>query len=77
MIDGDKGLIAIEWRETGGPPVQPPDRQGFGTTLIEKMIKRVFRGSVVLDYRREGLVCRMTFPRANVEQIQAVDPEAM
>lgn len=77
MMEGDKGLIAIEWRETGGPPVQPPDRQGFGTTLIEQMIKRVFKGSVELDYRSEGLVCRMTLPRANVEQIQAVGSDAM
>ena len=77
MIDGDKGLLAIEWRETGGPPVQPPGRQGFGTTLIEQMIKRVLQGDVVIDYRPEGLVCRMTLPRANVEQIQAAGSEAM
>lgn len=77
MSDGNKDLIAIEWRETGGPPVQPPDRLGFGTTLIEHMIKRVFQGDVVLDYRPEGLVCRMTLPRAKVEQIQAEDSDPM
>ena len=77
MIDGGKDLLAIEWRETGGPSLQPPDRQGFGTTLIERMIKRVLQGDVVLDYRPEGLVCHMILPRAKVEQIQAVDPEAM
>lgn len=65
--DGDERLLLIEWRETGGPPVKPPVRQGFGTTFIEEVIKRTFRAEVSVDYRPEGLVCRMTLPRATVE----------
>lgn len=69
MSDKDERLLAIEWRETGGPPVKPPSRQGFGTTLIEQVIKRAFRADVQIDYRPEGLVCRMIMPRAAVEAI--------
>ena len=69
MSDEDEHLLAIEWRETGGPPVESPGSEGFGTKLIEQVIKRVFRGDVVFDYRREGLVCRMILPRAKVEEI--------
>ncbi len=66
--DGDEHVFLIEWRETGGPPVKPPSRQGFGSTLIEQMIRRALRAEVSMDYRPEGLVCRMIFPRSRVEE---------
>lgn len=28
-------IVAFRWRERGGPPVKPPTRKGFGTTLLE------------------------------------------
>ena len=68
--EGDKGQLVITWREAGGPPVKPPKRQGFGTRLIEQVAARTLRADVAMDYRPEGLVCRMTLPRA------AVDPDA-
>lgn len=30
----EAGRLILTWRESGGPPVTPPQRQGFGTTLI-------------------------------------------
>ncbi|MGZ9098846.1 MAG: PAS domain S-box protein [Brevundimonas sp.] len=65
--EGGKGLLVIQWRETGGPPVKQPDRQGFGTRLIKQVVAKALRAEVVLDYRPEGLVCQMTVPRAAVE----------
>lgn len=62
-----KGLLVIHWRESGGPPVKPPERQGFGTRLIKQVVAKALRAEVVLDYRPEGLVCQMTVPRAAVE----------
>lgn len=32
-IDGD--LLRLHWRETGGPPVEPPAHSGFGSRLID------------------------------------------
>ncbi|WP_293413588.1 PAS domain S-box protein [Phenylobacterium sp.] len=29
--------LAFEWRETGGPPVQPPTARGFGSRLIARL----------------------------------------
>lgn len=66
----DARQLTLEWRETGGPPVQPPDWHGFGTLLIQQMIERVFRGSVLYDYRPEGLICRMVIPLAGLEESQ-------
>ena len=36
-LDADGDLL-IEWRERGGPPVQPPTREGFGSTIINRSI---------------------------------------
>ena len=63
----DSRQIVLDWRETGGPSVKSPEQQGFGTLLIEQMIKRVFHGEVAFDYRPEGLFCRMIIPAAKLE----------
>lgn len=76
LSERDERLLVIEWRETGGPPVTPPVRQGFGTRFIEQVIKRTFQAEVCVDYRPEGLVCRMVLPRAKVEDAQSAGPGA-
>lgn len=63
----DGGLLVIQWREAGGPTVKPPERQGFGTRLIKQVVAKALRADVAMDYRPEGLVCRMTLPRAMLE----------
>lgn len=55
-------LAEVEWRETGGPPVATERRRGFGTELIEKIVAHELRQPVVLDFRPEGVVCRMCVP---------------
>ncbi|WP_085027079.1 HWE histidine kinase domain-containing protein [Ensifer aridi] len=48
--------LTVVWKERGGPPVEPPTRQGFGGVLIEKGLP----GAVVhRDFEREGVVCTM------------------
>lgn len=63
----DSGLLVIQWREAEGPTVKPPERQGFGTRLIKQVVAKALRADVAMDYRPEGLVCRMTLPRAALE----------
>lgn len=60
--------LSIEWRESGGPIVKPPTREGFGTNFIKQVIERTFQAHVLLEYPPEGLICRMTLPRSKVEQ---------
>lgn len=67
--EGDKRLLSIVWRETGGPPVKPPQHQGFGMMLIGQVIGRSFEAEVSFDYRPEGLIFRMILPRAKLEEI--------
>ncbi|MCQ0989357.1 sensor histidine kinase [Jiella marina] len=57
--------LAFEWRESGGPPVEPPTRRGFGSVLIERMMR--LRGAeVAIDYAPEGLCCRIDLPVGDV-----------
>jgi two-component sensor histidine kinase len=56
--------VHIEWRESGGPPVNKPNRDGFGTRLIRMAVSREKDPSVTLDFEPTGLLCRMSFTRA-------------
>ncbi|HEY1962775.1 MAG TPA: HWE histidine kinase domain-containing protein [Rhizomicrobium sp.] len=62
--DGDKPRVTVEWREQGGPPVAPPQRQGYGT----RVIKNALRGNdsdVELNFAPDGVHCRIAFTLPN------------
>jgi len=56
------GQLVLRWTEAGGPPVDPPTRRGFGTNVIESMIRGGAKGEVQLDWRVEGLACEIILP---------------
>jgi PAS domain S-box-containing protein len=60
--DGASRLL-WRWRETGGPPVTPPTRKGFGRFLIERVFGTDFGGSVRIDYHPDGVECVLTAPQ--------------
>jgi two-component sensor histidine kinase len=60
LDDAGTQRLELEWRETGGPPVAPPRRRGFGSRLIERSLSRDLRGEVTLQFEPTGLVCRVT-----------------
>ncbi|WP_091738235.1 sensor histidine kinase [Phenylobacterium immobile] len=51
--------LEITWRESGGPPVTPPSRQGFGSRLIQRSLAAEMGGQAYIDYAPEGVVCRL------------------
>src|SRR5579863_9815646 len=53
------GQLLVRWTETGGPPVEPPARRGFGSRVIERMTGQL-NGKADFDWRPEGLVCEIT-----------------
>lgn len=57
------GSVQIRWEERDGPPVTPPERRGFGRVLLERLVGATLNGSVTLDFRPDGLVCDIVFPR--------------
>ena len=55
-------LLVVEWREEGGPVVTPPQRSGFGSKLIQRMLAAEFQGQVGIDYAPSGVTCVLTAP---------------
>ena len=54
--------LYIEWKESGGPPVSPPIRSGFGSRLITTSVERQLGGAIALDFAGDGFACRLSFP---------------
>ena len=61
--DGD--IFAVSWTESKGPPVSPPKRRGFGSTVINSMVKQTVNGEVQHDYIPSGVAWNLTCPAAN------------
>jgi two-component sensor histidine kinase/CheY-like chemotaxis protein len=55
-------LLCLHWKETGGPPVHPPQDLGFGMTLIQRTIEYELLGDVTITYPETGLSCDICFP---------------
>jgi two-component sensor histidine kinase len=55
------GAVSLLWEEQGGPPVSPPTKAGLGSRILSP--GGPLR-TVELDYRPEGVVCRMTVDTA-------------
>ena len=54
--------LALEWRETGGPPASKPSRDGFGLRFIRGAVQRELAGQVSFDFAESGLRCRLSAP---------------
>ncbi|MHB2209920.1 sensor histidine kinase [Methylobacterium sp. CM6257] len=55
-------MLRFRWQETGGPPVTPPTRTGFGTRLIARSLAHSFGGTARLSYPPEGAVLTFEAP---------------
>jgi PAS domain S-box-containing protein len=56
--DGD--TFSISWTECNGPPVTPPKRRGFGSTVIVSLAEMTVEGTVDLQYCHSGVTWRLT-----------------
>lgn len=48
--------------DSGGPPVSPPQRKGFGSHLVERGLAQELGGAVRLIYDSSGVVFRIAMP---------------
>ncbi|MBW8269330.1 sensor histidine kinase [Caldovatus aquaticus] len=57
-----EGRLRIRWSETGGPPVAPPARRGFGSRLIERSLAHDLGGQARIEFPPAGAVCTIEAP---------------
>ena len=64
------GEFLMTWTEEGGPEVSgPPEHAGFGSSLAHRIVTGQFGGKISYDWKRDGLVVRVTAPRlATIEK---------
>jgi PAS domain S-box-containing protein len=70
------GPLILRWTESGGPPAKKPTREGFGTHVIERMIRGLLKGEMHLDWRAEGLACEIVLSGRTIQQPTTVQPLA-
>ncbi len=54
--------LHLRWKECGGPPVSAPQRRGFGTTLLHRVLPMQCNAQVRLDYDKAGLCVEVHAP---------------
>ncbi|HRN85608.1 MAG TPA: sensor histidine kinase, partial [Hyphomicrobium sp.] len=54
--------FVLEWREKDGPPVTPPERRGFGHTIMVAMVEKSLDAEVTVEYPDTGLVWKVRAP---------------
>lgn len=58
----DESGMTLTWKESGGPPVRPPERRGFGSTIIEKSIPFELNGRASVSYKLSGVEAEFWIP---------------
>jgi PAS domain S-box-containing protein len=66
------GLLRLDWKERGGPPVSAPSRRGFGSRLIEQGLGGDLGGEARIAFEADGLRCTV---EAALDQILAREGE--
>jgi two-component sensor histidine kinase len=66
MVEGEgEPRVKIVWTERGGPPVDPPTRQGYGTRFVRSALESGTGTAVDLQFARQGVTCTFVIPVAS------------
>lgn len=60
--DGKDRRLSLRWMESGGPPVIPPTRKGFGSRMVQRVLAAELGGKVGVAYETSGVVCTIDAP---------------
>ena len=70
---GPAGTLHFTWVESGGPPVAPPKRQGFGSRLLQRVLTAQVRAEVSMDYPPEGFTLTMRMDTLSASYLQKME----
>jgi PAS domain S-box-containing protein len=54
--------LRLHWSESGGPPVEKPKHQGFGSRLIRRSIEGELAGYIVINFAPAGMSYDVSVP---------------
>lgn len=66
---GKDGSLTIDWIESGGPPVTPPKRKGFGSTIIEHSVPYDLGGTSAVEFAPGGIRATFCVPSRHVADL--------
>jgi len=64
--DKNEPRLHLVWVESEGPPVRPPQRQGFGSRLIRRGLATQLGGEAEIKYEPGGVICHIRAPLTKI-----------
>lgn len=61
-IEAARRRLDFDWSESGGPPVTPPKRQGFGSRLLDAVLPGQIQAKAIVDFRPNGVHVHCSVP---------------
>ena len=58
----EKRILTCRWIESGGPEVSPPERQGFGSMILTRVLSQQIGAKVDASYSPQGFELRAEIP---------------
>jgi two-component sensor histidine kinase len=77
----EEGRLHLDWTESDGPPVRAPSGRGFGTRMLEAVLRGQLGGTIEVRWAAAGLACRIDLPAIRVlagaaPRLPAAEPRA-
>jgi CheY-like chemotaxis protein len=73
----ENGDLLVDWREHGGPPVAPPTRKGFGSTIIDRSVPYDLSGEASIEYAPDGVRAHFRIPGRHVSEAEGKRPATL
>jgi PAS domain S-box-containing protein len=64
---GQERRLRFTWHESGSPPVNQSDRQGFGQTVLKEIVPGMLGGTADLAFAAEGITWTLDAPLDKIE----------
>ena len=64
--EGDQPKLEFDWVESGGPVVKQPENRGFGSTVIERILRTQLLAQSEIRYEPAGLEVHCRFPMSRL-----------
>jgi two-component sensor histidine kinase len=58
----EDGKLNIGWRESGGPSLAMPPREGFGHKVVKRLVAQALDGEATLSFPPDGLIWTLSIP---------------